>query len=142
MKVARILQHKGTEVSTVEPQTPVLEVVARLREHHIGAMVVLEPDGRICGIISERDIVLALAEHGAELERFKTADLMTSGVSVCSSETGIDDIMRQMTDGGFRHLPVVENDRLAGIVSIGDVVKARIDELEREKSDLQHYIAG
>ena len=142
MKVSRILQHKGREVATVKPETPVIEVVSQLREHGIGAMVVVEPDGSICGIISERDIVRALAEHGTDLAQLKTSDLMTSGVSVCSAATDIDQIMRQMTEGGFRHVPVVDNDRLAGIVSIGDVVKARIRELEQEKSDLQHYIAG
>ncbi len=142
MKVSRILQHKGSEVATVRPETPVIDVVAQLRERRIGAMVVVDPDGSICGIISERDIVRALAEHGPDLATLKTSDLMTADVSVCNSDVGIDDIMRQMTDGGFRHVPVVEDGTLAGIVSIGDVVKARIRELEQEKSALQHYIAG
>lgn len=142
MKVSRILQFKGNEVATVEPETPITEVVSSLRERKIGAMVVVEPDGSICGIISERDIVRALAEHGSDLARLKTADLMTAGVSVCEKNTDIDDIMRQMTEGNFRHVPVVDNGQLSGIVSIGDVVKARIRELEQEKSALQHYIAG
>lgn len=142
MKVSRILQFKGSDVSTVGPQTPIMEIVASLREHKIGAMVVVEPDGSICGIISERDIVRALAEHGPDLARLKTADLMTAGVSVCEKTTDIDDIMRQMTEGSFRHVPVVDNGKLVGIVSIGDVVKARIRELEQERSALQHYIAG
>jgi len=142
MKVSRILQFKGGDVATVKPETPVMEVVSSLREHRIGAMVVVEPDGSICGIISERDIVRALADHGPDLARLKTADLMTPGVSVCEKNTDIDDIMRQMTEGGFRHVPVVDNGQLSGIVSIGDVVKARIRELEQERSALQHYIAG
>lgn len=142
MKVSRILQHKGGDVATVTPETPVVDVVAQLREHRIGAMVVVEPDGSICGIISERDIVRALAEHGADLLQLKTSDLMTHDVSVCSTDVDIDHIMRQMTEGSFRHVPVVEDGRLIGIVSIGDVVKARIRELEQEKSALQHYIAG
>jgi len=142
MKVSRILQFKGSDVATVRPETPVTEIVSSLREHRIGAMVVVEPDGSICGIISERDIVRALAEHGPDLASLKTADLMTAGVSVCEKNTDIDDIMRQMTEGGFRHVPVVDNGQLTGIVSIGDVVKARIRELEQERSALQHYIAG
>lgn len=142
MKVSRILQHKGNEVATVTPDTPVSEVVTQLRDKRIGAMVVVEPDGSICGIISERDIVRALADHGSDLAKLKTADLMTADVSICDQSKDIDDIMRQMTEGSFRHVPVVENDKLIGIVSIGDVVKARIRELEQEKSDLQHYIAG
>lgn len=142
MKVSRILQHKGGDVATVTPETPVIDIVAQLRERRIGAMVVVDPDGRICGIISERDIVRALAEHGADLLKLATSDLMTRDVSVCSTDTDIDQIMRQMTEGAFRHVPVVEDGRLIGIVSIGDVVKARIRELEQEKSALQHYIAG
>jgi len=142
MKVSRILQHKGSEVATVKPETPVVEVVSELRERRIGAMVVIDPDGSICGIISERDIVRALAEHGPDLAKLKTSDLMTAGVSVCNPGVDIDHIMRQMTEGGFRHVPVVDNDKLIGIVSIGDVVKARIHELEQEKDALQHYIAG
>lgn len=142
MKVSRILQHKGNKVATVKPETPVTEVVSQLKEHGIGAMVVVEPDGSICGIISERDIVRALAEHGSDLTQLKTSDLMTSGVSVCEPSVDIDHIMRQMTEGGFRHLPVVDDGKLTGIVSIGDVVKARIRELEQERSALQHYIAG
>lgn len=142
MKVSRILQHKGADVETVKPETPVMDVVSRLRQHGIGAMVVVDPDGSICGIISERDIVRALAEHSTDLSQLKTSDLMTAGVSVCSSSVGIDHIMRQMTEGGFRHVPVVDDGKLVGIVSIGDVVKARIRELEQEKSALQHYIAG
>lgn len=142
MKVSRILQFKGNDVSTIKPETPVTEVVSSLREYRIGAMVVVDPDGSICGIISERDIVRALADHGPDLAKLTTADLMTSGVSVCEKNTDIDDIMRQMTEGNFRHVPVVDNGQLVGIVSIGDVVKARIRELEQEKSALQHYIAG
>lgn len=142
MKVSRILQHKGGEVATVKPETPVIDVVAQLRERRIGAMVVVDPDGSICGIISERDIVRALAEHGSDLTKLKTSDLMTADVSVCNSSVDIDHIMRQMTEGAFRHVPVVDDGKLIGIVSIGDLVKARIRELEQEKSALQHYIAG
>ena len=142
MKVSRILQHKGNEVATVTPDTSVSDVVKQLRDKRIGAMVVVDSDGNICGIISERDIVRALADHGPDLKALATADLMTSDVSICDQNKNIDDIMRQMTEGNFRHVPVVEDDKLIGIVSIGDVVKARIRELEQEKSDLQHYIAG
>lgn len=142
MKVSRILQAKGSEVATVAPDRPVLEVVAELRERRIGALVVVEPDGRIVGIVSERDVVHALADHGPALEGLTARDLMTADVTICEPGHDVHYVMRQMSGGRFRHVPVVVDDRLAGIISIGDVVRARIDELERETEALQHYITG
>ncbi len=142
MKVSRILQNKGGDVATVTPETPILEVVAEMRSRGIGAMVVTDPDGGIAGILSERDIVQSLADHGEGLAQLSARDLMTSEVSVCDSNHDVNDVMRQMSGGRFRHVPVVEQGKVSGVISIGDVVRARIDELERETEALQHYISG
>ncbi len=142
MKVSRILHTKGGDVATVTPERPVLEVVAEMRSRGIGALVVVEPDGSIAGILSERDVVQALADHGERLAQLTARDLMTSDVTVCDPSHDVHYVMRQMSGGRFRHVPVVEQGRLAGIISIGDVVRARIDELERETEALQHYISG
>lgn len=142
MKVSRILQGKGHDVATVAAERPALEIAAELRERRIGAVLVMTDDGRIAGIVSERDIVHALAEHGANLAHLTAADLMTTEVTVCESSHHVNSVMRQMTSGRFRHVPVVDDGRLAGIISIGDVVRARIQELEQETEALQHYIAG
>jgi len=142
MKVSRILQNKGGDVATATPQTPILEVVAEMRSRGIGAMVVTEDDGSIAGILSERDIVQSLADHGDHLAQLTAHDLMTTQVSVCDSKHDVNDVMRQMSGGRFRHVPVVEQGKVIGVISIGDVVRARIDELERETEALQHYISG
>jgi len=142
MKVSRILKGKGEEVATVRPERPILEVVAELRNRRIGALVVMADDDSIAGIVSERDIVHAVADHGPDLARLTAGDLMTTEVTVCEPMHDVPYVMRQMTEGRFRHVPVVENGRLVGIISIGDVVRARIEELERETEALQHYIAG
>ncbi len=142
MKVSRILQSKGHEVATVSPDKPVLDVAAELRQIGIGALVVLTPDERIAGIVSERDIVHALSARGPDLSALTAGDLMTTDVTVCSSSDHVNDVMRQMTTGRFRHVPVIDQGELRGIISIGDVVSARINELETETEALQHYIAG
>lgn len=142
MKVSRILQAKGNDVVAVSPQRPVLEVVAELKARRIGAVLVLDDDERIAGILSERDVVHALADEGPDLERLRAADLMTTEVTVCEPHFDVNEVMRQMTAGRFRHVPVVQDGRVAGIISIGDVVRARIQELEQETEALQHYIAG
>lgn len=142
MKVSRILQAKGGEVATVSPDRPVLEVVAELRARRIGAVVVLDDDGGIAGILSERDVVHALADHGPDLARLTARDLMTTEVTVCDPGHDVPHVMRQMSGGRFRHVPVIDDGRLVGIISIGDVVRARIEELERETEALQHYITG
>lgn len=142
MKVSRILHYKGDEVATVSPDRPILEVVTMLKERGIGAVVVVDDNGSIAGILSERDIVHALADRVTDLQDLRAADLMTAQVSICGPDHHVNDVMRQMTAGRFRHVPVVEDGRLVGIISIGDVVRARIEELERETEALQHYIAG
>lgn len=142
MKVSRILRSKQGDTVTVSPDMPVLEAAAELARHRIGAVIVLDADGSLAGIISERDIARALPERGPDLSRLKVADLMTREVTVCNPDHDVHHVMKQMTEGAFRHVPVVDGDRLAGIISIGDVVRARIDELEHEAADLQRYIVG
>lgn len=142
MKLSRILQHKGGDVATVPPERPILDVVGELRRRRIGAVVVVDPDGAMVGILSERDIVHALAATGPDLASLTAQDLMTREVQTCTPDHDVNYVMRQMTDGAFRHVPVMEDGRLSGIISIGDVVRARIDELENERAELQRYISG
>jgi CBS domain-containing protein len=142
MKVQDILSEKGTRVATMRPDASIDTVVHRLRLDRIGA-VVISADGRtIEGILSERDIVYGLVEHGAALLQKRAADIMTHEVVTCRAEDAIKEVMAKMTHSRIRHVPVVENGRLAGIVSIGDVVKHRLSEAELEASVLREaYIA-
>lgn len=142
MKVSRILQSKGHEVAHVTPERPVLEVADQLQQRGIGAMLVMTGEDQLAGIISERDIVHALVDHGGDLSDLTASDLMTTDVTVCSASHHVNAVMRQMTAGRFRHVPVVDDGQLSGIISIGDVVNARMQELEHETEALQHYIAG
>lgn len=141
MTVAAILAHKGRNVLTVSKDMTVAEVVALLAERRIGAVVVVDEFRRILGIVSERDVVRILARVGSEALAADVASIMTSKVITCSDQDTINDVMERMTHGRFRHLPVVEDGRLAGIVSIGDVVKARIEQVEREADEMRTYIA-
>ena len=140
MTVAWIINEKGRNVVTVAPEVSLAEVAAILSEKRIGAVVVTEKSA-IRGIVSERDIVRALAKHGAEALRKLASECMTARVITCRSQDSINDVMQKMTTGRFRHLPVVENGKLAGIVSIGDVVKHRIEQVEREADQMREYIA-
>jgi CBS domain-containing protein len=140
MSVAWIINEKGRDVVTVAPEVSLAEVAAILSEKRIGAVLVTEK-GAIRGIVSERDIVRALAKHGAEALRKLAVECMTARVITCRPEDTINDVMQKMTSGRFRHLPVVENGKLAGIVSIGDVVKWRIEEVVREADQIREYIA-
>ncbi len=142
MKLSRILHRKGSDVATIAPERPILEVVTELRQRRIGAVVVTDKDGAMVGILSERDVVHALADRGPDLSQLTAADLMTAEVQTCTPDHDVNFVMRQMTDGGFRHVPVLQDGKLAGVISIGDVVRARIDELENERAELQRYIAG
>ena len=140
MTVKAILSVKGTDVLTIEPTTNLASAAKLLAERKIGALVVTGPDRRIVGIVSERDIVQELAAHGAASLDLPLTEVMTRNVMTCSISDTISSVMERMTDGKFRHLPVVEQGRLAGIVSIGDVVKHRLKEMEREQSALRDYI--
>ena len=142
MLIAQILAGKGSEVVSTRPEATIAEVAGLLKEKRIGAVVVTDADGRLCGIISERDLARGLANHGSKLLDMKVGGLMTSDVVTCSPDDGIETLMQTMTDGRFRHLPVVKDGELTGIISIGDVVKHRLKELEAETHMLQDYIHG
>ena len=142
MTVAAILKHKGGEVARTAPEATVAEVVAALAKRRIGALLVLDGADHLVGIISERDIVASLAEYGAATLQRTAAQLMTSELHTATMKTTVPQAMEMMTNGRFRHLPVVENDRLLGIVSIGDVVLARISQQEQEVDSLKAYVAG
>ena len=140
MTVKAILSAKGTEVLTIEPTSSLAAAAKLLAERKIGALVVTGPDQRVVGIVSERDIVQELAAHGPAALDLALTEVMTRKVTTCSASDTISSVMERMTAGKFRHLPVVEQGRLAGIVSIGDVVKYRLHEMESEQSALRDYI--
>jgi CBS domain-containing protein len=141
MRIADVLRGKGSAVATVDPTATVAELVAALAEHNVGALPVLDA-GSLVGIVSERDVVRRLHLGGAGLLQLHVADIMSTSVTTCGPTDKIEDLARIMTERRFRHMPVVKNDTLIGIVSIGDLVKARIDLLETERQQLQSYIAG
>lgn len=139
MRISDVLRSKGAAVATITPETSVAALLTELSVHNIGAMVVVSPDG-LAGIVSERDIVRSLHEIGAELLLRPVSDIMTTLVATCSPDDSLDSLSALMTTNRVRHVPVVVNGRLTGIVSIGDVVKTRMEELEREQQQLQAYI--
>ena len=140
MNVKTILSLKGSQVTTIEPHATLEAAVAMLAKHRIGALVVLGADQRLIGILSERDIVRVLAEQGAGALKQPLAQVMTRKVVTCSQTDTVDVLMQRMTTGKFRHVPVLEQDRLVGIISIGDVVKHRLSEIEHESAALRDYI--
>ncbi len=140
MQISSLLRTKGSSVATIEPHATLRDVVARLAEHGIGALVVSEDGERIAGIVSERDIVRALYREGPDVLDATVATVMTAEVHTCQPGDTVDSLMAVMTDHRVRHVPVVVDERIAGIVSIGDVVKSRIGELESENSAIIGYI--
>lgn len=142
MTVAAILKHKGSFVATTTPECRLADAVRELATRRIGALVVLGPAGDVAGILSERDIVYALAAHGAAAMDRRAGEVMTPDVTTAGFATTYDEAVRAMTEGRFRHMPVVDHGRLAGLVSIGDVVKARMMEQEAEVDGLRAYVAG
>jgi CBS domain-containing protein len=140
MTVKAILSTKGSDVTTIEPTATLETAAGILAKCRIGALVVLGADHRLIGILSERDIVRALAERGAPALKETLSQVMTRKVHTCTPADTVSAIMEQMTTGKFRHIPVVEQDRLVGIVSIGDVVKHRLMEMEHEAAALRDYI--
>ena len=142
MKVDAVLTAKGREVATVNPSATLHTVAQRLRLERIGALVVLD-DGKLAGMISERDVVHAFAAHRAEAAEIKVADVMTRDLITCRPEDSLTRVLGLMTRHRVRHLPVLEGGRLVGLISIGDAVKHRLDELELEAAVLRDaYIAG
>ena len=142
MRVSNLLATKGHEVATISQERSVSDAVQMLKEHRIGALIVTGADAPLAGIFSERDVVRALAESGAAALDLKVADLMSSEVTTCDESTSVTDLMGLMTAKRIRHVPVVHEGQLVGMVSIGDVVKARFDELEHEKQDLLDYVSA
>jgi CBS domain-containing protein len=142
MAVAHILNHKGRDVLTVGPTASVKSIADTLARHRIGAVVVVDKAGGIAGIVSERDVVRALSEHGASVTDRTAAEIMTARVRTCSPRDTEADLMGLMTEHRIRHLPVIEDGKLAGMVSIGDVVKHRIETIEREAEQMKTYIAS
>ena len=139
MRISDVLRGKGETVATITPETSVAGLLTELSARNIGAMVVVSPDG-LLGIVSERDVVRGLHELGAELLGRSVSEIMTTLVATCSPEDSVDSLSALMTTNRVRHVPVMVGGRLAGIVSIGDVVKTRMEELEREQQQLQAYI--
>lgn len=140
MNVQTILKTKGTRVVTVKPETTVTDALRVLKQERIGA-VVISPDGKaVAGILSERDVVRTLADRGADTLARPVSEVMTKAVVTCDAKDTIVELMDRMTQGHFRHMPVVEGDELSGMISIGDVVKARLSQVESEAEALRTYI--
>jgi CBS domain-containing protein len=142
MQVENILQSKGMTVHTVLAHAPISEAIRVLNENRIGAVVVLSDSGGVAGILSERDIVRHLSDDPAALLKRAVREVMTSDVITCDRRTTISQLMEQMTEHRIRHIPIVEDGELVGIVSIGDVVKRKIEETEQEALALREYIAS
>lgn len=140
MKIASILNHKGDFVATVAPESTVTQLLATLAEHGIGAVVVCDAAGAIAGIASERDVARSLNSTGPSALDMPVSEIMSTLVATCTKESPVEEIMVMMTEQRVRHIPVVEEDQLVGIVSIGDIVKARIEKLEDERKSLLSYI--
>ncbi len=142
MLVSDILKTKGRDVVTVAPDVPVADAVAMLAEKRIGSVVVTTDGGAVAGILSERDVVRVLAEKGGDVLTEPVSALMTAKVVTCTPQKTIAEVMEQMSTGRFRHVPVMEHGRLAGMISIGDVVKFRLEETQEEVRQLAAYVAG
>ena len=142
MRISDVLKGKGTQVVTVTPDAKVRQLLAVLTEHRIGAVVVSRNGTSVDGIVSERDIVRAFAQHGAAAMSEPVTSIYTADVHTVSPETSLEELMRIMTERRIRHMPVVVDGGLRGIISIGDVVKGRIDELETERAALTDYITN
>ncbi|MBA2574479.1 MAG: CBS domain-containing protein [Nocardioidaceae bacterium] len=141
MRIQEIMQGKGGSIVTASPDTTVRELVALLTEHNIGAVVVSSGESQIAGIVSERDVVRRLAA-GVDILDSAISEIMTSEVRSASPRDTVDDLMRLMTEHRIRHVPVVVDGSLQGIVSIGDVVKSRMGELEFERDQLSSYVSN
>ncbi len=140
MTVASILREKGNTIISVRPETPLMELVETIASRRIGAVLVLDDTGSLAGIVSERDVVKALAARGPELHKVSAGDVMTANVTTVTPATTINEAMELMDRGYFRHLPVLEQGVLLGIISVRDVVRAKIDHHVEENQTLVSYI--
>ena len=142
MRIGDLLRNKPRhEVITISPEASVRELIALLAEHNVGALIVSADGASVDGIVSERDVVRRLVEHDEVLQG-QVSSIMTSAVETVEEQDLVDDLMKTMTQHRIRHVPVVTDGRLTGIISIGDVVKHRIDQLEFERDQLDHYVHG
>lgn len=142
MTVRAILDQKGRDVTTVTPDLSVADIGKTLSKHKIGAVVVVDASDRICGIVSERDIVRAISDKGPAILDKPGSEVMTSNVKVCDESQTVNQVMEMMSTGRFRHLPVETDGKLGGMISIGDVVRMRIEQVEREAEEIKAYIAS
>ena len=143
MIIESILAGKGRDVRVIRPEATVAEAIQRMRSERIGALIVSEDGSRIAGIVSDRGILWAIADHGVAVMQERVDRIMTKEVFTCAVQDRVSAIMVAMTNHRIRHIPVVEEDgRLCGIVSIGDVVKQRLDEIQREADAMRDYISG
>jgi len=142
MFVSDILAQKGGLVFTVTPGTTLAQIGQQLTTRRIGSVLVMADADRVAGIVSERDLVRAIAKHGAEALHLEARQVMTRGVETCHPDDSIEHAMELMTRGRFRHLPVLDHDELIGLISIGDVVKARLEEARHETEALKAYIVA
>lgn len=142
MFVSDILSQKGGLVFTVTPGTTVAQVAQQLSTRRIGSVLVMDKHDAVAGIVSERDLVRAFAAHGVKALELEAGEVMTRDVTTCDPDDSIEHVMELMTRGRFRHLPVVRHGELLGLVSIGDVVKARIEETQHEAEALKAYIVA
>jgi CBS domain-containing protein len=140
MNVSTILKNKGSDVITRHPEATLSEIVSILNEHKIGSVIIVDASECVCGIVSERDIVGAIANKGGSVLDEAVSICMTEKVITCTREDTIEKLMTEMTAHRFRHMPVVEDGKLVGLISIGDVVKQRIAETEMEAASLREYI--
>lgn len=142
MNVQTILRNKGRSVVTIHSDAAVERAIAVLRLRGIGALVVSDDGETVVGILSERDIVEALGSYGSDLLGLSVAEVMTRSVVTCDPDDSVSELMAEMTNRRIRHLPVLREGRLCGIVSIGDVIKSRLDEIEYEAHSMRSFIAG
>jgi CBS domain-containing protein len=141
MNIAQILKSKGRAVATARPDATLGEVIGKLAQKRIGAIVIVGDNGEVAGILSERDVIRRLGERGAEALQEQASQIMTTAVITCQESSTLDELMELMTQGRFRHVPVIEDGALVGIVSIGDIVKNHIAEVEMEVSAMRGYFA-
>ena len=141
MNIAQILKSKGRAVATARPDATLGEIIGKLAQKKIGAIVIVGDNGEVAGILSERDVIRRLGERGSEALQEPASQSMTAAVITCQESSTLDELMELMTQGRFRHVPVIEDGALVGIVSIGDIVKNHIAEVEMEVTAMRGYFA-
>ena len=139
MRVRDLLNRKAADIQSTTPSTSLLDAIRQLNEHNIGSLIVMEGDS-VVGIVTERDVLHATGRESGDLHNLSVRDIMTTDLITCEPEANVEGIMATMTENRIRHLPVLEEENLVGVISIGDVVKARFQETEAEASQLKEYI--